>query len=160
MGTSLYERGNLYTACFDELNLSRPDHVRQVHQGFVDAGAQVIETNTFGANRFRLAHHGFEKLVREINRAGVALAREAAQHRAFVAGSVGPTGLLFETTPEDLLREVKQAFLEQCHALVEAGVDALLLETYRQPDELQAWPWRPRARRGGQGSGHRLRVVR
>ena len=93
MGTSLYERGNLYTACFDELNLSRPDVVRQVHQSFVEAGAQVIETNTFGANRFRLAHHGFEELVREINQAGVALAREAARQRAFVAGSVGPTGL-------------------------------------------------------------------
>ncbi len=137
MGTSLYELGNLYTQCFDELNLSRPEQVRKVHQSFVDAGAQVIETNTFGANRFRLAHHGFDKRVREINRAGVALAREAAQHRAFVVGSVGPTGLLFETTPEGLLKEVKQAFLEQCSALVEAGVDALLLETYRQPDELE-----------------------
>src|SRR5262245_17509219 len=87
MGTSLYERGVLYTSSFEELNLSRPDVVRQVHQSFVDAGAQVIETNTFGANRFRLAHHGFEHLVREINRAGVVLAREAAQRRAFVAGS-------------------------------------------------------------------------
>jgi methionine synthase I (cobalamin-dependent)/5,10-methylenetetrahydrofolate reductase len=137
MGSSLYERGNLYTQCFEEMNLSRPDVVRKVHQGFVDAGAQIVTTNTFGGNRFRLAHHGFDHLVREINRAGVALAREAAQHRAFVAGSVGPTGLMFETSPESLVEEVRQAFRVQCQALVEAGVDALLLETYRQPDELK-----------------------
>ncbi len=136
MGTSLYERGNLYSQCFDEMNLSRPDVVRKVHQEFVDAGAQVIETNTFGANRFRLARHGFQTLVRDINRAGVVLAREAAQRRAFVAGSVGPTGLMLETSPETSVQQVKAAFLEQCMALVEAGVDALLLETYRQPDEL------------------------
>src|SRR5262245_39499513 len=75
MGTSLYERGNLYTVCFEEMNVSRPDVVREVHEGFVEAGAQVLETNTFGANRFRLARHGFEGKVREINQAGVRLAR-------------------------------------------------------------------------------------
>src|SRR5262245_44235 len=97
MGSSLYERGNLYTACYEEMNVSRPEVVAQIHRGYVEAGAEVIETNTFGANRFRLARHGFEGRVREINEAGVKLAREAAGARAFVVASVGPTGLTLET---------------------------------------------------------------
>ncbi len=137
MGTALYEKGNLYTACFDEFNLSRPDDVRQVHRGFVEAGCHVLETNTFGANRFRLARHGFESKVREINHAGVQLAREVAGKRAFVAGDVGPTGLVLKTLPSAWLSDVKAAFREQCDALVEAGVDALILETFREPEELR-----------------------
>jgi len=137
MGTALYEKGNLYTACFDEFNLSRPEDVRQVHRGFVDAGSHVLETNTFGANRFRLARHGFEGKVREINLAGVKLAREVAGKRAFVAGDVGPTGLVLKTLPSAWLGDVKAAFREQCDALVEAGVDALILETFREPEELR-----------------------
>src|SRR5262245_61062629 len=121
MGTSLYERGNLYTVCFDELNLSRPEQVLSIHEGFVDAGAQVLETNTFGANRFRLERHGLDGKVREINRAGVALAREAGGPRTFVAGSVGPTGLILETLPGSWLKEIRAAFAEQCTALAEAG---------------------------------------
>jgi homocysteine S-methyltransferase len=153
MGTSLYERGNLYTQCFDEMNLSRPDVVRQIHQSYVDAGAQVIETNTFGANRFRLAHHGFDRQVAEINRAGVRLAREAAQRRAFVAGSVGPTGLMLETVSEESLLAIKQAFLEQCRALLDEGVDALVLETFRQPDELKLALEAAREAGGARASG-------
>jgi methionine synthase I (cobalamin-dependent)/5,10-methylenetetrahydrofolate reductase len=137
MGTSLYERGNLYSVCFEELNVSRPSVVQEVHAGFVEAGAQVIETNTFGANRFRLARHGFESKVREINQAGVRLARKAAGKHAFVAGSVGPTGLVLGALPSAWLSDVRAAFLEQCEALVGEGVDALILETYRQPDELK-----------------------
>ncbi len=137
MGTSLYERGNLYTQCFDEMNVSRPDVVREVHEGFVEAGAQVLETNTFGANRFRLARHGFEGKVREINQAGVKLARRAAGKNVFVAGSVGPTGLVLETLPSAWLTDVRNAFREQCAALVSEGVDAFILETFRQPDELK-----------------------
>ncbi len=137
MGTALYEKGNLYTACFDEFNLSRPEDVRQVHRGFVEAGCHVLETNTFGANRFRLARHGFEGKVREINHAGVKLAREVAGKRAFVAGDVGPTGLVLKTLPSAWLGDVKAAFREQCDALVEAGVDALILETFREPEELR-----------------------
>jgi methionine synthase I (cobalamin-dependent)/5,10-methylenetetrahydrofolate reductase len=136
MGSSLYERGNLYTACYEEMNVSRPDVVLQIHRGYVDAGAAVIETNTFGANRYRLQRHGFEGRVREINAAGVKLAREAAGTR-FVAGSVGPTGLTLEALSPDDLRAVSEAFQEQCRALHEAGVDAIILETFRQPDELK-----------------------
>jgi homocysteine S-methyltransferase len=137
MGTALYEKGNLYTQCFDEMNVSRPDVVLQVHKGFVDAGAQALETNTFGANRFRLARHGFEGKVREINQAGVRIAREAAGKRAFVVGDVGPSGLVLETLPPAWLSDVRAAFREQCQALVDAGVDALILETFREPDELR-----------------------
>src|SRR5690349_6513462 len=100
MATSLYEKGLLYTVCFDELNLSNPEVVRSVHKAFAETGCDVLETNTFGANRYRLARHGFEGRVREINRAGVALAREVAGTRAFVAASVGPTGLMLETLAE------------------------------------------------------------
>jgi methionine synthase / methylenetetrahydrofolate reductase(NADPH) len=137
MGTSLYEHGMLYTSCFDELNVSRPDVIHAVHESFVEAGAQVLETNTFGANRFRLEHHGFGARVREINAAGVRVARHAAGGKAFVAGSVGPTGLVLETLPTVRREKVEEAFVEQCAALVEAGVDGLMLETFRQPDELE-----------------------
>jgi methionine synthase / methylenetetrahydrofolate reductase(NADPH) len=137
MGTSLYEKGNLYTACFDEMNVSRPDVVLHIHRDYVDAGAEVIETNTFGANRYRLARHGFEAKVRDINAAGVRLAREAAGKRAYVAASVGPTGLTLEALGPDELPALSAAFREQCDALVEAGVDAIILETFRQPDELK-----------------------
>jgi len=137
MGSSLYEKGNLYTQCFEEMNVTRPDVVRSVHDSFVEAGCDVLETNTFGANRFRLARHGFEGRVREFNEAGVALARAAAGKRVFVVGSVGPTGLMLETLSDEQLEAIYQAFLEQCEALVGAGIDALLLETFRQPDELK-----------------------
>jgi methionine synthase / methylenetetrahydrofolate reductase(NADPH) len=137
MGTSLYEKGNLYTACFEEMNVSRPEVVQQIHQSYVDAGAEAIETNTFGANRYRLARHGFEHKVREINVAGVQLARAAAGKGAFVVGSVGPTGLTLEALSPDSLIDVAAAFREQSLALVEAGVDAFILETFRQPDELK-----------------------
>ena len=93
MGSFLYEKGNLYTACFEEMNVSRPEVISQIHRDYVEAGAEVLETNTFGANRYRLARHGFEGRVAEINAAGVRLAREAAGKRAFVVASVGPTGL-------------------------------------------------------------------
>jgi methionine synthase I (cobalamin-dependent)/5,10-methylenetetrahydrofolate reductase len=137
MGSSLYERGNLYTQCFEELNMSRPEVVRSIHEGFAETGCDVIETNTFGANRVRLSRYGFEGKVREINAAGVRLAREVAGARAFVAGAVGPTGLMLETLSEAQLQELVAAFREQVAALLEAGVDALILETFRQPDELK-----------------------
>jgi methionine synthase I (cobalamin-dependent)/5,10-methylenetetrahydrofolate reductase len=137
MATSLYEKGLLYTVCFEELNVSNPDVVRSVHQSFVETGCDVLETNTFGANRYRLARHGFEGRVRELNAAGVALARKVAGTRAFVVASVGPTGLMLETLPDSELAQIQAAFREQCDALVAAGVDAILLETFRQPDELK-----------------------
>jgi homocysteine S-methyltransferase len=136
MGTSLYERGFLYTQCFEDMNLSRPEVISEIHRGFVDAGAQVIETNTFGANRIRLARHALEQKVREINVAGVRIARAAAGPRVFVVGSVGPTGLFIRTLSDAERNDVRAAFREQCEALVGEGVDALLFETFREPAEL------------------------
>ena len=136
MGTALYEKGMLYTQCFDELNVSRPATIRAIHEVNLEAGAQVLETNTFGANRFRLAHHGFADRVAEINTAGVEIARAAADVDAFVVGSVGPSGLMLETLSPQRRDEVQAAFAEQCAALVDAGVDGLIFETFRQPDEL------------------------
>src|SRR5258708_34937246 len=96
MGTSLYAKGVFLNRCFDELNLSSPALVRDVHQDYVRAGAEIIETNTFGANRKRLSAFGFAEKLRLINQAGVRIAREAARDSAFVAGAVGPLGIRLE----------------------------------------------------------------
>lgn len=137
MGTSLYARGHLYTQSFEEMNLSQPEKILQAHQSFAEAGAQVIETNTFGANQVRLATHGHADKVEAINRAGVEIARTAAGEEGFVAGSVGPTGLLWEALSDDERSDLARVFLDQCRALVSAGADLLLLETFRQPAEIQ-----------------------
>ena len=140
MGTQLYERGVLYSACFEELNVSRPELVAKVHEDYVRAGAQVIETNTFGANALRLEKYGLQSRVRELNAAGVKLARAAAGAQGYVAGAIGPSGWFLgeagQASASDLSR-VKAAFSSQARALVEAGVDALLVETLRQGPELR-----------------------
>src|SRR5688572_29933170 len=97
MGTALYERGVLYTQSFDHVSIARPELVRQVHESYVRAGADLLSTNSFGANRFRLAAHGLEAELERINRAAVELAREVAADGAYVGGSVGPTGLTWKT---------------------------------------------------------------
>ncbi|HEY2735541.1 MAG TPA: bifunctional homocysteine S-methyltransferase/methylenetetrahydrofolate reductase, partial [Polyangiales bacterium] len=137
MGTALYERGVLYSNSFDECCVSRPELVRAVHESYVRAGAELIGTNSFGANRYRLRTHGFEDRVVEINRAAVRLARESAGERVYVAASVGPTGLLLKSVAEAERGTIQDAFREQCDALTDAGVDALILETFRQPEELR-----------------------
>src|ERR1019366_10685516 len=96
MGTMLYSRGVFINRCFDELNLSQPDLVRQIHQEYVKAGAEILETNTFGANRARLSALGVAEKLKAINQAGVHLAREAAGEGAFVAGAIGPLGVRIE----------------------------------------------------------------
>lgn len=137
MGTQLYERGVLYSACFEELNVSRPELVKKVHEDYVRAGAQVIATNTFGANALRLEKHGLSARVAEINTAAVRLAREVAGTRAYVAGNVGPSGwFMGDPSLEDTAR-VSAALSEQAHALVDAGVDLLAVETMRQTSELK-----------------------
>ena len=152
MGTCLYERGVLYSACFEELNVSRPELVAKVHDDFVRAGAQVIETNTFGANALRLEKYGLAARVGELNAAGVRVARTAAAGQAYVLGAIGPSGyFLGETgknvdadgarldqTGADDRAKVKAVFLEQARALLEAGVDGLVVETIRQTPELRA----------------------
>ena len=132
MGTMLYEKGVFINRCYDELNLSAPQMVKEVHEAYVKAGAQIIEANTFGANRGRLATFSLGEKLAAINQAGVRLAREAAGDAAFVAGSVGPTGLR-NASPEEL----REIFSEQAAVLVGAGVDLLVLETFFSIDELR-----------------------
>src|SRR5580700_46845 len=137
MGTMLYARGVFINRCFDELNLSSPDLVRQIHQEYVEAGAEIVETNTYGASRLRLGAFGLGEKVREINRAGVRIAREAAKEQAWVAGAVGPLGVRIEPLGPTSFTEARAAFREQTDALVEAGVDLLILETFANLDELR-----------------------
>lgn len=137
MGTMLYSRGVFINRCFDELNLSGADMVRQIHQEYVKAGAEILETNTFGATRQRLAAFGVAEKLREINLAGVKLAREAAKDGAFVAGAIGPLGVRIEPLGPTSFAEARAGFREQIDALLEAGVDLLIFETFGNLDELR-----------------------
>jgi len=136
MGTVLYARGIFINRCYDELNLTDPGLILAVHEEYLQAGAEILETNTFGANRFRLARHGLAGKMAEINTAGVRLARQAVEHlkdkqagEAWVAGSVGPLGVRLEPLGKTGLDEARAAFAEQIRALAEAGVDLLIIET-------------------------------
>ena len=136
MGTLLYANGVFINRCYDELNVSQPEMVGTIHAEYAKAGAEVLETNTFGANHYRLLRHGFETRVREINRAGVQLARAAAGNDILVAGSVGPLGLRIEPLGKIAREEARAAFREQIAVLAEEGVDLILLETFGYIDEL------------------------
>ncbi len=129
MGTMLYARGVFINRCFDELNLSSPDLVRGVHAEYLEAGAELLETNTFGAHRLKLGPHGLEGQVVKINREGARLARQAAQGRAWVAGSIGPLGKPLKPYGSIGRHEALEAYREQVQGLVEGGVDLFLLET-------------------------------
>jgi methionine synthase I (cobalamin-dependent)/5,10-methylenetetrahydrofolate reductase len=137
MGSLLYERGVLHTRSYDELNLSQPDIIRTVHADYVAAGAEVIETNTFGANRMALARHGLVDQCTAINRAAVDLARAAANDKAYVAGAVGPTGTKFGVAAASERRLARFALAEQIDTLVLAGVDAIMLETFTSIFEME-----------------------
>ena len=136
MGTVLYARGIFINRCYDELNLSDPGLILSIHEEYLQAGAEILETNTFGANRFRLARHGLAGKVAEMNAAGVRLARQAVEHlrekqagEAWVAGSVGPLGVRLEPLGKTGLDEAREAFAEQIDALAQAGADMLIIET-------------------------------
>jgi len=132
MGTMLYTKGIFINRCFDELNLSAPEMVSEVHRAYVAAGADVIETNTFGANRYKLGLFSFEDRVREINLRGAALAREAVGSAdVLVAGAIGPLG-----KPIDAPEEAVEILVDQASALIEGGVDLLLFETFGSAHEL------------------------
>ena len=135
MGTMLYSRGISLTRCFDELNLSAPQLVKEVHLAYVKAGAEILETNTFGASRRRLERHNQAEKVREINLAGARLAREVAGEDLHVAGSVGPLGARLEPLGPTSLDEARKAFREQIAALAEGGVDLIMVETMSDPNE-------------------------
>jgi homocysteine S-methyltransferase len=140
MGTVLYARGIFVNRCYDELNLSDPNLILGVHEEYLQAGAEILETNTFGANRFRLARHGLAGKMAEINAAGVRLARQAVERlkekqapkseiAAWVAGSVGPLGVRLEPLGKTGLDEARAAFAEQIGILAQNGVDFLIIET-------------------------------
>src|SRR5882757_3603356 len=137
MGTLLYAKGVFINRCYDELNLSQPDLIRAIHHDYLQAGAEIVETNTFGANAFRLGRHSIADKVRDINRAGARLAKEAAKSfDVWVAGSVGPLGTRIEPLGKTSFEQARQAFREQIAALAEGGVDLLMLETFGYLEEL------------------------
>jgi homocysteine S-methyltransferase len=138
MGTMLYGKGVFINRCFESLNLNGHALVRQVHDEYVRAGADVIETNTFGANRLKLRAFGLGDQVATINREGARLAREAAGEAAFVAGAIGPLGVRIEPWGRTGVDEAEQVFREQAEALVEGGVQLFLLETFRDLNEIGA----------------------
>jgi homocysteine S-methyltransferase len=139
VGTYLYEKGVFINTCYDELNLTNPDIVTEVHREYVTAGADVIETNTFGANRFRLAAHGLEKKAYEIAKRGAQLAKAVAGDETLVAGSVGPLGVLIEPLGKVSFEEAREAFREQVKGLLDGGADMIILETFvLVPELLQA----------------------
>lgn len=143
MGTMLYSRGIFIQHCYDELNLSQPDLIRTIHEEYLQAGAEIVETNTFGANRYRLERHGLQDKVHAVNVAGARLAREAVdQHkqkqasRAYVAGAVGPIGVQIEPLGKIAFDEARAAFAEQIRALAEGDVDLLAIETMTSLSEV------------------------
>ncbi|MGA8539760.1 MAG: bifunctional homocysteine S-methyltransferase/methylenetetrahydrofolate reductase [Terriglobales bacterium] len=138
MGTLLYAKGIFINRCYDELNLSQPELIRAVHHDYLHAGAEIIETNTFGANSFRLARHSMSDRVHDINVAGAHVAREAAKSfDVWVAGSIGPLGVRIEPLGKTSFEEARTAFREQIASLVEGGVDLLMLETFGYLEELR-----------------------
>jgi methionine synthase / methylenetetrahydrofolate reductase(NADPH) len=138
MGTMLYGKGIFLNRSFDELNLAQPDLVAEVHQAYVRAGADVIETNTFGANRTKLGAFALAERVHAINVQGARIARHAAREQAYVAGAIGPLGIRIEPWGKTGVDEAEEIFREQARALVEGGVDLFVLETFRDVNELGA----------------------
>ena len=144
MGTMLYGCGVFINRCYDELNVTQPQTVRSVHELYLQAGAQVIETNTFGANAFRLERFGLRDKVDEFNRAGVSIARQCVDSirekqgaEAFVAGAIGPLGVQLGAAGAATLQQAKAAFAEQITALAAGGVDLLIAETMMSVDEAE-----------------------
>lgn len=137
MGTMLYAKGVFINQCYDELVLRSPDLVREVHAAYVKAGAEVIETNTFGANRPKLTQYGLEGQVGAINRRAAEVAREAAGDQRLVAGAVGPLGLRLEPYGPTSKAEAREFFREQMAALGEGGADCFVLETFADLEELE-----------------------
>ena len=135
MGTVIYEKGILLNACYDELNLTNPDLIKSIHQSYVDAGADVILTNTFGANRIKLEKYGLANKVREINIAGAKLAKSISEE-VYVLGSIGSNLSSGEILTPENIEQVKDSYREQISALVEAKIDGIIFETFFDIEEL------------------------
>jgi homocysteine S-methyltransferase len=138
MGTMLYAKGIFLNRSFDELNLTQPDLVADVHQAYIRAGADVIETNTFGANRIKLGAFGVADKVHAINLQGAKIARHAARDQVYVAGAIGPLGIRIEPWGKTGVDEAEEFFREQARGLLEGGVDLFVLETFRDVNEIGA----------------------
>ncbi|MGH9308941.1 MAG: bifunctional homocysteine S-methyltransferase/methylenetetrahydrofolate reductase [Vicinamibacterales bacterium] len=138
MGTMLYAKGVFVNRSFDELNLTQPDLVAEVHQAYVRAGADVIETNTFGANRVKLTPFGLGDRVKAINAQGARIARHAAREQAYVAGSIGPLGIDLEPWGKTGVDEAEEYFREQAAGLLEGPIDLFVLETFHDVHEIAA----------------------
>ncbi len=140
MGTMLHTRGVSFEKCFDELNLTNPDAVGNIHREYIEAGADIVQTNTFGANRFKLGKHGLEGKLIDINRSGVELARRvvaASKKNVLIAGDVGPLGVRIAPFGRVQPEEARAAFAEQIAVLVEAGADLLIIETFSDLYEIR-----------------------
>ena len=137
MGTQLYAKGVFINQCYDELNLRAPDLVREVHRSYVKAGAEIIETNTFGASRTKLTPYGLEAQTHEINRIAAAIAREEAGDNVLVAGAVGPLGVRLEPYGPTSLDEAREVFAEQMRGLKDGGADFFLIETFADISEME-----------------------
>ncbi len=137
LGTELYQRGVFINVCYDELNLKRPEIVREVHRAYLDAGAEILETNTFGGNRERLSRFGLGEEVADVNRAGAELARAEAGDDAYVVGSLGPLGIRIEPYGPTSLDEARAMFREQAEALAAGGADAFIIETFSDLSEIE-----------------------
>lgn len=140
MGTLLYARGVTYEQCFDELNLTRPELIQGIHREYITAGAQIIETNTFGANRVKLEGHTLGSKIRDINYRAAKIAAEARDvtgRNVLIAGAVGPTGRPLQAPDEHRLSELRAIFREQIGALQEGGIDIVMLETFTNLAELR-----------------------
>ena len=138
MGTMLYAKGIFVNKSFDALNLADPDLVAGVHREYVRAGADVLETNTFGANRLKLAAFGLAEKLHDINVAGARIARQAARDQAYVAGAIGPLGIRIEPWGKLGVDEAEAYFREHAEALLAGGVDLFVLETFRDLNEIGA----------------------
>jgi methionine synthase I (cobalamin-dependent)/5,10-methylenetetrahydrofolate reductase len=139
MGTMIYTRGVYINRCYDELNLSSPDLIGDIHREYIKAGAEIIETNTYGASRLKLAQQGLAEKLTDINVAAAKLARsaaESAKHDVFVAGAVSPLGVRIEPYGPTSVDEAKDLFREQVEALLEGGVDCFVLETFQDLAEM------------------------
>src|SRR5690349_2187460 len=138
MGTMLYAKGFFLNVCYDELSVKQPKLVQEVHEAYVRAGAEILETNTFGANPIKLASYGLADDTEKINTAAANLARAAAGDRASVVGSIGPLGIRIEPFGPTSGAEAQAAFARQVAGLLAGGVDGFILETFSDLDEIHA----------------------
>ncbi|MDO8682862.1 MAG: homocysteine S-methyltransferase family protein [Armatimonadota bacterium] len=138
MSTMLQGQGLTSGACPEEWNVSHPDAVKSVHKAYIESGSDIISTNTFGGNPLKLQRYGLESQVKELNGAGVRLAKQLAGEKVFVAASIGPTGHLLEPLGELSIEDAQAAFKSQSEAVAEAGADAILLETFFDITEIEA----------------------